>query len=166
VELDPVAAAQIIPNNTRRIIRALEVYYSTGQLFSEAYGKQPPDYRLLKLGLTLEREKLYQRADARIEKMFEAGLIEEVQGLLAQGYSPDLPSMSGVGYGQVVAYLRGEITLEAAKERMRFVTHRYIRQQYTWFRRDPEIVWLEADNLALEVETNKLVTDFLNKKNI
>jgi tRNA dimethylallyltransferase len=160
--LDPAAAGHIVPNNVRRIIRALEVYYTTGQLFSESHGKQPPDYRVLKLGLHLEREKLYQRADARIEKMFEAGLIEEVQNLLAQGYQPDLPSMSGVGYGQVTAYLRGEMTLEAAKERMRFVTHRYIRQQYTWLRRDPEIIWLEADSPDLETSATELLNQFCN----
>jgi tRNA dimethylallyltransferase len=161
VALDPAAAAQIIPNNVRRIIRALEVYHLTGKLFSEAYSKTTPDYQILKIGLTMEREKLYQRADARIEQMFEAGLIAEVERLLAQGYDPALPAMSGVGYGQVVAYLRGEMTLEAAKERMRFVTHRYIRQQYTWFRRDPEIQWFEATNPDLEIEVSQVIADWL-----
>jgi tRNA dimethylallyltransferase len=71
-------------------------------------------------------------------------LVDEVKRLLAAGYSPDLPSMSSVGYRQVIMYLNGEISLAEAKERMRFSTHRYIRQQYTWFRRDPALRWLDA----------------------
>jgi tRNA dimethylallyltransferase len=160
-QLDPEAAARIIPNNTRRIIRALEVYRTTGKLFSEAQGKNPPPYRILKLGLTLERETLYKRADKRIEKMFEHGLIDEVKGLLAEGYSPDLPSMTSLGYSHVIAYLRGEMTLDEAKERMKFATHRYIRQQYTWFRRDPEIIWLDAADPLLEEKASQEIQKFL-----
>lgn len=160
-QLDPEAAAHIIPNNTRRIIRALEVYRTTGRLFSEAQGKTPPPYRFLKLGLNLERQALYDRADERIEKMFERGLINEVEGLLATGYRAELPAMTSLGYSQVAAYLRGEMTLAEAKEKMKFSTHRYIRQQYTWFRRDPEIVWLEANDPELEVKASELIAKFL-----
>lgn len=149
-ELDPAAAAHINPLNVRRIVRALEVYYTTGQLFSEAQGKSPPPYRTLKLALTMEREALYERADRRTAEMFRRGLVEEVQGLLAAGYTANLPAMSSVGYKQVTAYLKGDMSLKEAQERMNFTTHRYIRQQYTWFRRDLEIQWLEATGPDLE----------------
>ncbi len=160
-QLDPAAAARILPSNTRRIIRALEVYRTTGRLFSEERGNKSPPYRFLKLGLTLDRAELYKRADTRIDQMFERGLIEEVQKLLAAGYKADLPSMTSLGYGQVSAYLRGELTLVEAKERMKFSTHRYIRQQYTWFRRDPEIIWLDMADPDLMAKAGAEVRNFL-----
>lgn len=160
-QLDPAAAEHINPLNIRRIVRALEVYHSTGRLFSEVQGKQAPPYRVLKIGLTLEREVLYRRADQRIEKMFEAGLVQEVEGVLAAGYSPQLPSMSSVGYQQVILYLKGDISLEEAKSRMRFATHRYIRQQYTWFRRDPALHWLDAADPGLFQAAVSLIEPFL-----
>lgn len=164
--LDPAAAAHINPQNVRRIVRALEVFRATGRLFSQAQGKQPPPYRVLKIALTLDREALYERADRRIDRMFEDGLVGEVKSLLAAGYSPALPSMSSVGYGQVILYLKGEISLETAKERMRFTTHRYIRQQYAWFRRDPEFHWLDASGPALFEQAVDLIETFLSNSSI
>ena len=82
-QLDPDAARHILPTNTRRIIRAIEVYRTTGQLFSEAQGRVAPPYRFLKIGLTIKREELYKRADSRIDKMLEIGLVDEVKRLLA-----------------------------------------------------------------------------------
>jgi tRNA dimethylallyltransferase len=160
-ELDPESAQRIIPTNIRRVIRALEVYRTTGRKFSEAQGKSGSAYRLLTIGLTLEREELYRRADARIEEMFQRGLVQEVEKLLAQGYAPNLPSMSGLGYSQVTAYLKGEISLKEAKEKMCFATHRYIRQQYTWFRRNPDIIWLEATDNDNLTKAAALIKDFL-----
>ncbi len=159
--LDPAAAERINPSNVRRIVRAWEVYHTTGQLFSEAQGKQGTPYRLLKLGLTLEREALYGRADARIESMFEAGLVEEVQTLLAAGYSTTSPAMSSVGYSQVIAYLKGQLSLAQAKEQMRFATHRYIRHQYAWFRRASAIQWLDAAAPTVETQAANLISSFL-----
>lgn len=160
-QLDPAATAHINPVNVRRIIRALEVYRSTGQLFSEAQGKNPPPYNFLKIALTLPREVLYARADARIDKMLANGLVAEVELLLAAGYLPTLPAMSGLGYGQISAYLRGELTLAQAVEQMKFATHRYIRQQYTWFRRDSTLIWLDAANPNLTAEAAQLLSDWL-----
>ncbi len=159
--IDPEAAAHMTPTNARRIIRALEVYRVTGRKFSEAQGKSGPAYRLLKLGLTLEREKLYARADQRIEEMFQRGLVEEVKKLLDLGYDPKLPAMSSLGYGHVVAYLRGEIKLEEAKTQMSFATHRYIRHQYSWFRRDPTIIWLDAATHNYLEIANEEISRFL-----
>jgi tRNA dimethylallyltransferase len=109
----------------------------------------------------MEREALYTRADRRTAEMFRRGLVKEVQALLAAGYSANLPAMSSVGYKQVTAYLNGDMSLKEAQERMNFTTHRYIRQQYTWFRRDPEIQWLEATGPDLEEKALALVQAFL-----
>jgi len=142
--LDPVAAAHIDPRNVRRVIRALEVGLVTGCPISEWQRKQPLDYHLLQLGLTMERSQLYQRADQRIERMIAHGLVSEVQALLAQGYDQELPAMSGLGYRQIVRYLQGHFSLEEAVTAIKRDTRRFIRHQYNWFRlSDPRIRWFD-----------------------
>lgn len=143
-ERDPAAAAKILPNNTRRLVRALEVIYSTGGLFSAQQGRQPPPYRLGLLALTADRAGLHARADARIDHQVTHGLIEETEALHRMGYDWSLPSMSGLGYRQMGYYLRGEMLLDAAVQRLKFDTHRFIRHQYTWFRRDPRWHWVDT----------------------
>lgn len=142
--LDPIAAAQIAPTNLRRIIRALEVCIVTSRPFSAQRGARPTPYRMLLLGLNMERPALYARADARIDGMLAAGVVEETAGLVARGYDWRLPSMSSLGYREIGAYLRGESTLEEAVERFKLATHSYIRRQLTWFRPDTRIHWLDA----------------------
>lgn len=150
-EVDPGAAARIDPRNVRRVIRALEVYEVTGQPISELQKKHPPPYRVLQLGLTMERQVLYKRADQRIERMIEGGLVDEVQRLLDQGYGPWLPAMSGIGYCEVDRYLGGEISLEEAIRHMKAKTRRFIRHQYNWFRLDdPRIRWIQQGTQAME----------------
>ena len=144
-DVDRQAATRIDPRNVRRVIRALEVHHATGVSPSEARGKRPPGYRPLIIGLTMGRRALYSRIDQRVDGMLERGLVEEVRNLQTRGYSSDLPSFSGVGYRQIAQHLRGELTLEEARQRMKSETHRFARQQYTWFRSgDPRIHWLEA----------------------
>ncbi|HLY32587.1 MAG TPA: tRNA (adenosine(37)-N6)-dimethylallyltransferase MiaA, partial [Ktedonobacterales bacterium] len=152
--LDPAAAASIAPTNVRRVIRALEVCLITGQPFSAQQGKRPTPYQTLLLGLTMisqDRAALYARADARIETMLAAGLVAETKGLLARGYSWELPSMSSLGYREIGAYLRGEMTLADAVERFKLATHAYIRRQLTWFRPDTRLHWLDAALPAKEL---------------
>lgn len=150
-EVDPVAAARIDPRNVRRVIRALEVYEITGQPISEVQKKHPPSYRILQLGLTMERRALYEQADRRIEHMIEGGLVEEVRRLLAQGYGPQLPAMSGIGYAELAQYLQGEIGLEEAVRRMKASTRRFIRHQYNWFRLDdPRTQWIDQGPEAVD----------------
>ncbi len=156
--LDPDAAQKIDPRNVRRVIRALEVRQRSGQLFSALQNKNPPPFQPLILGLTMERKKLYERVDARVEEMMERGLVDEVKSLLAMGYSLSLPSMSGIGYREIGRYLRGEMTLEEAIYRIKVGTHRFIRHQYAWFRRDDgRIRWVEAreavDDVLHDVKT-------------
>ncbi|MBF8294195.1 MAG: tRNA delta(2)-isopentenylpyrophosphate transferase [Bacteroidetes bacterium] len=159
LELDSTAASRIDPRNVRRVVRALEVHHETGIPFSQAQGREPPPYRTLLLGLTVERPRLYQRIDRRVEAMVEAGWPQEVARLLERGYSPDLPSMSSLGYREMAAYVRGELSLEEAVARIKTATHRFARRQHAWFRlKDPRIHWMDgeeegvADALAREID--------------
>ncbi len=134
--LDPVAASRIDPRNVRRVVRALEVTLVSGRSISELQRKTPPSYNIRMLGLTRDRESLYTRIDARVDAMMAAGLLDEVRQLRDAGYGRDLPSMTGLGYRQLSAHLASEMSLNAAVERIKFETHRFARQQATWFRRD------------------------------
>ena len=150
-ELDPVSTQIIDYRNLRRVIRAIEVTLVAGRPFSELQTKQPPPWRIVQIGLTRPREALYARADARIEAMFDAGWVEEVQRLLARGYTPDLPSFGSLGYREVAAYLAGEYDLEEAKARIRKATRNFIRRQYNWFRlSNPDIHWFDLEEVGPE----------------
>jgi tRNA dimethylallyltransferase len=144
--LDPTAAERILPSNTRRIIRALEVISATGRPISEQQRKEPPPYRILRLGLHCERAELYRRIDERVDRQFARGLVDEVENLHRQGYSFDLPSMSGLGYRQVGDYLRGLATLDQARQRIKWDTHAFVRHQSNWFRRIEDAHWIDATN--------------------
>jgi tRNA dimethylallyltransferase len=149
--VDPEAESFVDPRNVRRVIRALEVYHATGLPFSHWRTKEPPEFDSRIIGLRLPREELYRRIDERVDAMFAGGLIQEVERLLAAGYSRDLPSMSGIGYRQVCQFLAGEIDLSTAKERTKHSTHRFARHQNSWFKAsDPRIHWIDADESASE----------------
>lgn len=144
-EVDPVAAERIDPRNVRRVVRALEVYLETGRPISELRRKKPPSYRILQIGLTMERRELYRRIDERVDRMIEEGLVEEVRGLVERGYGYDLPSMSGLGYQQIGLYLRGQVSLEEAIQLIKHHTRRFVRHQYNWFRLDDESIrWFDV----------------------
>ncbi len=143
-ELDPAGVAHIDTANPRRVLRALEVSIVTGRPFSEQRGARPTPYRTRLIGLNMDRAALYARADRRIDAMLAAGLLEETRALVAAGYDWTLPSMSSLGYREIGAYLRGEVTLAQAIERFKLDTHAYIRRQLTWFRPDTRITWLDA----------------------
>lgn len=159
--LDPAAAEKLDPRNVRRVIRALEVTLLKGRPISELQRKNPPPYRIAQIGLHRERESLYQRIDERVDVMMAAGLLAELEGLRDGGYGRHLPSMSGLGYRQLWAYLTGEMALDEAVERIKFETHRFARQQSTWFRRDdPMIEWFD---LGEEADVVTAVTTFVSK---
>jgi len=144
-DIDPIAAAKINPGNTRRIIRTLEIYHTTGQHPSQLQRKEAPSFPILLIGLTRERSELYRRIDWRVDKMIQMGLVEEVEQLLKKGYSLSLPSMSGIGYKQIGQFLRGEVTLPQAIDKIKYETHRLARHQYAWFRlRDSRICWFDV----------------------
>lgn len=151
--VDPVSAERIHQNNTRRVIRALEVHILTGQAISALQEKQAPPYRIFRLGLRLPRAVLYRRVDARVEAMIAAGLVDEVARLLDMGYDRALPSMSGLGYREIAVHLLDGWTLDEAIERTKFSTHEFIRGQDVWFRgHDNGILWHnveDVDSVAL-----------------
>jgi len=149
--LDPAAADSIDPRNLRRTVRALEVILATGQPFSAQRRVSGSPYRLITIGLKRSREELYQRLDLRIEAMFAQGLLEEVQSLIEKGYSPDLPSMSAIGYREAAAVLRGTMTADDAKTQMKRLTRIFVRRQANWFKEtDPGIRWFEAGRASVE----------------
>jgi len=147
-EVDRQSAIKLHPRDVRRVIRALEVYYLTGKPLS-SYQKtkksDEPIYNLVIFGLTMDREKLYQRIEQRVEEMIRAGLVEEVQKLLDAGYGPGLTSMQGLGYKEIISYLTGEVTLPEAVELLKKNTRRFAKRQLTWFRSDGRIKWLVVD---------------------
>lgn len=159
--LDPLAAAQIEPHNLRRTVRALEVILTTGKLFSVQRQHQSPPYRILKIGLYRPRPELYQRIDARLDTMIAAGFIEEVKRLLDQGNSPDLPGFSAIGYGDLVAYVQGKISLDEAVTLIKRRTRVFVRHQANWFKMDdPTIHWFRAQE-GTEKEVEKAIAQWL-----
>jgi tRNA dimethylallyltransferase len=142
---DPAAAARIHPHNVRRVVRALEVCIATGEPFSAQRTRTPPPYRILQIGLTMQREALYERVDWRVEVMIATGLLNEVRQLVGAGYRWELPSMSGLGYAQFRPYFEGDATLEEITTEIKHETHRFIRHQYNWFSLDnPGIQWFDV----------------------
>jgi tRNA dimethylallyltransferase len=141
-ELDTAAAERIDHRNVRRVVRALEVCLEAKQPISELQRKSPPPYAILQLGLTMERDRLLARADARLDEMLANGFLDEVRRMLDMGYSRDLPSMSGLGYRELAAHLLDGLPLSEAIEATRIATRDFIRRQYTWFRgHDRGILW-------------------------
>lgn len=143
--LDPMAAQAIDPPNVRRSIRALEVIFRTGRLFSSQKKKLGPRYRTLILGVNRPRPDLYARIDARIQDMLAAGFIDEVRLLLEKDYPPDLPAFSAIGYRQIIDYLSGRISLEEAVCLIKRSTRQYVRRQANWFKpQDARIHWFQV----------------------
>jgi tRNA dimethylallyltransferase len=146
-KIDPVAAAKIDSCNTRRVIRALEIYHSSRHLPSSIERKHAPDFPILVIGLTTGRSELYRRIDRRVDEMMNKGLVEEVKGLMQREYSLSLPSMSGIGYKQVGDFLLGKMELSETIERIKYKTHCLARHQYAWFHpNDARIHWLDVDD--------------------
>ena len=142
--LDPDAADKIDYRNVRRTVRALEVILKTGHRFSDLRQKQKSPYDSMLIGLQRPREELYRRVDMRINIMIEQGLVEEIRKLLEKGYSPELPTLSAIGYGEIISYLQGQISLEEAIALIRRNTRIFVRRQANWFKpSDPRITWFE-----------------------
>ena len=145
--IDPAAAERIHANDSRRILRALEVWYSEGVPLSSLWhepGAETP-YRPLLIGLTGDREKLYSRIEQRIDAMLEQGLVDEVAALLKEGIDRNSVSMQGLGYRQIAAYIEGECSLEDAVTVLKRDTRRFAKRQLTWFKRDERINWYNID---------------------
>jgi len=143
-ELDPESAQRIHPNDIQRILRGLEIFYSTGIPWSrhlEHQSEKKPHYRVLKIGLTRPRKELYGRIDQRVQQMAEQGLLDEVKNLLAMGFDNTLKSMQSIGYRHMINFIEGKWSWEQTLELLARDTRHYAKRQYTWFKNDPEIIW-------------------------
>jgi tRNA dimethylallyltransferase len=148
-EVDIESYKRLHPNDVRRVIRALEVYEFTGKTisyFQEESKKIPPRYNYAFIGLTMDRQKLYDRINRRVLAMLDKGLIDEVKKLLDMGYSRSLVSMQALGYKEIIAYLMGELSLEDAIFILQRDSRHYAKRQLTWFRRDERIKWFDLDD--------------------
>ncbi len=151
-ELDPEAAERILPDNGRRIVRALEVVELTGRPFTASL--PAPEYvdpASIQVGLDLDRPNLDARIAQRVREMFDAGLVDEVRGLLDRGLRDGRTAAAAIGYRQVVAHLDGELTLEEAVDQTITATRRFSRRQDSWFRKDPRVHWVTDTPSALAV---------------
>jgi len=160
--LDEPAADHIEPRNLRRIVRALEVIFTTGRRFSDQKQKHDSPYSLCIIGLTRPRPELYSRVDARIDQMVRDGFLDEVKGLLERGYPPDSPAFSAIGYREMAGVIRGTISLDEAVALMKRLTRQFIRRQSNWFKAsDPRIHWFQAGDQAL----NQIIACIQSREN-
>lgn len=168
-EIDPQTAEKLHPNNVKRIIRALEIYHTSGITVTEQNNMSkttPSPYRFLTIGLQYsDRSVLYGRIDRRVDEMFDAGLEEEVGSLIGSGkLTRECNAFQAIGYRQFAPYFDGCVGIEEVRENIKRESRRYAKRQLTWLRRDKNIKWYEADNSDFESFFNNLsecIEDFL-----
>lgn len=162
-EFDYKTAQTLLPSNEKRIIRAIEIYKTTGITMSEQIERSkliPSPYNFCVIGLNYsDRQKLYDRINKRVDIMLEKGLLEETKFVLSQNYCKN--AMSAIGYKELAPYINGEITLNEAKENLKRETRRYAKRQLTWFRRDKRINWIDVDTLKNYDEIIEKSTDIV-----
>ncbi|MGE7779032.1 tRNA (adenosine(37)-N6)-dimethylallyltransferase MiaA [Peribacillus sp. NPDC097264] len=146
--VDPESAKRIHPNNVRRVIRALEIYHCTGKTMSEQMNQQPTEmkYDTCIIGLTMDRDKLYERIDQRVDGMVEAGLIEEVQSFYDQGLR-DCQSIQAIGYKEIYDYFEDRASVEEAIDSLKQNSRRYAKRQLTWFRNKMDVIWFNMTDI-------------------
>jgi tRNA dimethylallyltransferase len=163
-QLDPIAASRIDPLNGRRIVRAIEIISVTGEPFAASLPDEPESWQpVLEIGLNSDRAHLVERLNQRVEKMWQRGLVAEVEQLIAQGLREAKTSKRAIGYAQALAQLDGEIPEAEAIEQTKLLTARYARRQMSWFRRDKRINWLDyqdskATAKAIELSSRWIAT--------
>lgn len=144
-QVDPVSAERLHPNDVRRVIRALEIFHLTGETLSSKLSTQSKEspYDLCFIGLTMDRQMLYNRIEQRVDLMMEQGLVKEVKSLLEQGYDRRLVSMQGLGYKEIIEHLVDGVPLDIAVEKLKRDTRRYAKRQLSWFRHMKDISWID-----------------------
>jgi len=161
-QVDPDTAGRLHPNDAYRIVRALETIESTGRSISEHHqdhGFADEPFHALKIGLRMDRQKLYDRIDQRVDLMIEAELLDEVKKLLGMGYTSDLKAMQSIGYRQVIDFIGGRLPWDESVRTLKRDTRRFAKRQFTWFGADKQIQWYEPDQLN---EIVRLVEGFLD----
>ena len=162
-KIDPKSAERIHPNDLKRIIRALEVYHTTGKKISSQQEKLLAEkfpLQSLIIGLTMNRGRLYERIEQRVDLMMVQGLVQEVEGLLKRGYDSQLVSMQGLGYRHMVKFLQGRYTKDEAVELLKRDTRRFAKRQLTLFRRNHNIIWIDLDQHNHEIEIIEKICQF------
>jgi len=157
---DPAAAALIHPNNTRRVIRALEML-EQGVSYAEQHAgltRRTSVYDARFLGLTMDRGELYRRIDARVDVMIECGLIDEVRRLLSAGLRDALTAAQAIGYKELVPVVEAGAALDEAVDAIKQASRRYAKRQLTWFRADPRVRWLDVTGLSLQAAADQAST--------
>ncbi|MCK5594971.1 tRNA (adenosine(37)-N6)-dimethylallyltransferase MiaA [bacterium] len=155
-KVDPTAASKIHQNDWRRIIRALDVFLSTGETISSLQSKakaESTDYQYLMIGLKTERSNLYKRIESRVDSMFEKGLTKEVRQLAKRGYGKDFLPMQSLGYKEVFGYISGDYSLSEAKTLLKKNTRHFAKRQMTWFNKDTRIKWIETSDVDKEIDS-------------
>ncbi len=153
-------------NDTKRIIRAIEIYELTGKPMSEHnqnFRKLNESYDLTMIGLNMDRNELYKRINYRVDLMIEKGLVREVEYLLSLGYNKTLVSMKAIGYKEIIMYLEGIISLDEAIEMIKKGSRNYAKRQLTWFRRDKRITWFEVDGYFSRDDLVEDIMNYINK---
>ncbi len=166
---DPESAAQIHPNNSKRVIRALEYVKLTGDRISEHNEEQrrrESPYQFCYFVLNKERAKLYETINQRVDQMIKDGLVEEVKALAAKGCIRDMVSMQGLGYKEILAFLEGEYSLETAVELLKRDTRHFAKRQITWFKREKDVTWIDKDGFQSEQELLEGLLGILKEKGI
>lgn len=154
-QVDEASAKAIHPNNVKRIIRALEFYHKSGKKISEhneAERQKESPYEFAYFVLDDDRKKIYHRIDVRVDKMLDAGLLDEVRRLKDMGYTKDFVSMQGLGYKEILDYLEGNLSLEEAVYILKRDTRHFAKRQLTWFRREREVLWIEKPEFDYDEE--------------
>lgn len=170
-EFDPQTAARLHPNDTKRIIRAIEVYESTGETMSSCGGdfinerNAEIEYQPIIAGITMDRAKLYSRIEHRVDVMMQNGFLNEVKQILNAGFDRSIPALQGLGYKQLIMHLSGECTLDEAVELIKRDTRRFAKRQISWFKRDKRIRWFDADSLVGEELTDSIFEYFVSESN-
>lgn len=161
-QVDPQSAARLHPNDTQRVVRALEVYDLTGlpiSLYRRGW-ERPADFRPIFIGLDRERAALYRRIEERVDLMMEHGLVEEARALLQRGFSPRLNALRTVGYQEVFSHLNGDLGYEEMINLIKTNSRRYAKRQLTWFRRDARVHWIDMDEYSFQTARKKILALF------
>lgn len=166
-KIDKVTSDRISPADRKRIIRALEIYHTTGKTatdYGKNFRKETSKYQLAMICLNMKRSSLYERINKRVDIMVEKGLVREVKCILDKGYDKNLVSMQGIGYKEIIMYLDGIITLEKAIEMIKKGSRNYAKRQLTWFRRDKRTKWVNIDGFNDSKELINYISGYVRSK--
>ncbi len=162
---DPVSASEMLPQNYKRVIRALEVIHLTGRPIWQIQREYKREVQLQfkQYGLEWDRDRLYENIEKRVDQMLEAGLVEEVKKVLDKGYSKDLNALNTVGYKEIISFIEGEITLQRTAELIKRNTRRFAKRQLTWFKKDERIQWIKIETSTdIHMAADKILSE-INK---